>query len=363
MLEKNLIIFFVLISSLNATFLNMPKNYSPKVDNIKKLQNAQKEFTVLCLKPTISQLKTLKLIKHHSLCGISELPSKEGCRDIINCYLSEYVLNSMYKLSVDNSELSDLSPIAFFKSPRTFLLGENNISDISYLSGLDNIIDLSLVGNPIEDISALKDLEMIGLYINDTPLKDLSPLGEMISLHELSIGDNIEDIEVLKNLKNLKRLSIESKHTIDICQIKNLSNLEFLTIVSGGIRNIDCLTNYPNLISLTLKDMQLKDISVVANYSKLKYLTLKNVPVKDISMIKDLKVFRSIGLVNTKVEDVSVLTYMENNGRDISIGYGGLKSNPLVRCSPKNEDDISVGKSCYEKNGELKSFWKRWLGL
>lgn len=348
---------------LNAASISMPRNYNPEVDNVNEIKKSQQDFMKLCLNPSSSQLNTLQMIKSHTLCYVPTFPSEEGCKRIRNCYISQYARFGMYKFHLDDSNVSDLSPVQFFKSPRNFVLNKNNISDVSYLSKLDNIEELSLTGNPIEDISGLKNLKLNTLRINKTPIKDISPLRNMLSLKILTMGDNVKNLEPLKGLVNLRGLYLTTKHKIDICQIKNLNNLESLTVIGGNISDISCLSKLINLKSLTLQNMPLRDISIVKNFTKLKWLSLKNVNVDNISMIRNLKDFSILSLVNTKVQDLSVMTQMKTDGQRVYISRSDFEGNPLVRCSPKNDNDLSRGKSCYEKNGERKALWKLWLGF
>ena len=356
-----MISFFVASIYLHAATISIPKNNNPTVDNIKEIQKAQKDFMKLCLKPSPSQLNTLEIIKNNTSCSIPALPSVKGCQQIRNCYISKYQLYGMYKIELYDSNISDLSPLQFFMSPRNFILNGNNISDISYLSKLDNVEDLILSANPIKDISGLKNLKLYKLGIYATPINDISALKNMTSLRILTIGDNVKNIEPLKALVKLRVLNLKAKHKIDICQIKNLYNLELLAVSGGDITDISCLSKLVNLKSLTLEDMPLSDISVIKNYKKLEDLTLKNVKIDNIESIRNLKRFSVLGLVNTKVRDLSVLTQMKNNGHSVYFNHIYFKDNPLIHCSPKNDDDVSHGKSCYEKNGKRKSLLKMWL--
>lgn len=359
------IIFFILCTSvLEATGISMPKNHNPVVENEKEIDRAQKLFKKMCLNPSKSQLKSLKLVKRNTLCSVSSLPSEEGCRDITNCYISKYRRSGFYKFHLDDTDLVDLSPLEFFLSPTRFVLNNNKISNLTSLSKLNNIESLSLTDNPIKDISSLKNLNLQELRINNTPLRDISPLVNINTIDVLSIGNNIEDIEPLKYLKKLRLLNISSKNTIDICHIKNLENLDNLSIKGGNVSNIDCLKNLSKLTFLILEDMPLKDVSVIKNFKKLKFLHLTNVPVENIDAIESLKEFSSVSLINTKIKDLSVLTKMSNNNQRIYLSRTSFHGNKeLLRCSPKSNDDITEGKSCYEKNGMLKPLWKRWLGF
>ena len=94
-------------------------------------------------------------------------------------------------------------------------LGVNGISDLSELSGLTELKQLSLGQNLITDISPLKDLanlEELDLgqrlfHPDPNPLTlDLTPLIGLTNLKELSLGINgISDLSPLKGLTNLEK--------------------------------------------------------------------------------------------------------------------------------------------------------------
>ena len=70
-------------------------------------------------------------------------------------------------------------------------LEDNNISDISPLTGLTNLEELGLDGNEISDISPLSgltNLEMLGLDGNE--ISDISPLSGLTNLEELWLDRN-----------------------------------------------------------------------------------------------------------------------------------------------------------------------------
>ena len=86
--------------------------------------------------------------------------------------------------------------------------------------------------------------------------------------------------------------------------------------------------------------------------------------VESIDAVEGLKNLSTVGLIDTKVKDLSVLTIMVHRGQRVSLSRTWFRGNDqLIRCSPKSDEDIKRGKSCYEENGDLKPLWRRWLGL
>ena len=62
-------------------------------------------------------------------------------------------------------------------------------------------------------------------------------------------------------------------------------------------------------------------------------------------------------LENLPIDDLSALTALPK------LDYLYVRDIKLRHCSPRNEEEIRAGVSCYEKDGHLKSWWKRLLRM
>ena len=101
-------------------------------------------------------------------------------------------------------------------------LGHNEISDLSFLSGMQNLQILILADNKITDISVLsglKKLQYIELFMNR--IEDISPLGELPILVDLNLCHNrVSDLSPLYKCKLLDRLWVSN------CKIPKKSRAE-----------------------------------------------------------------------------------------------------------------------------------------
>ncbi|WP_171017868.1 leucine-rich repeat domain-containing protein [Aliarcobacter thereius] len=218
-----------------------------------------------------------------------------------------------------------------------------------------------VLGAKVKVLSNLTNLEELSLDQNS--LKDLKPLENLINLKYLSIsGKSIYDIEELDisslpKLKNLKRLFF-GVNPKNICVLNSLTQLEELTIISKGITDISCLDKLRNLKNLELYSNSIENIDVLKNYKKLKILKIEDTQIKNLDALKDLENLHTVYVKrNSKLEDTSAISYKE-------LGNYEAYDNPKLKwCSPKTYDDMINHKSCYEKDGTLKPFWKRWFGI
>ncbi|WP_323807952.1 leucine-rich repeat domain-containing protein [Halarcobacter ebronensis] len=236
------------------------------------------------------------------------------------------------------------------------------------LKYLTKLKELNLDGNPVSDLSALKDLKYLeDLDLYNTQVSDLSPINNIKTLKSLSYG-YMKDID-----------------TIDISQIKDLTNLEYLGLGNVKVKNFQMINNFINLTnfspprSITVEDMgtltnlkKLKrldldsakfitNIDFILNFPNIEHLFLNKTNIKDISVLKKLPKLTILNISGTQVTDASGI--MANTDIDPKYLTFTASNTQLRWCSPKNSQDIIDGKSCFEKDGTLKPFWKRWLGL
>lgn len=84
---------------------------------------------------------------------------------------------SLCSLIIDNNQISDISGLSGLMNLENLYLSYNQISDISALSRLTNLRSLWLQYNQISDISVLSGLTNLRqLYLWDNPISDYSPV-------------------------------------------------------------------------------------------------------------------------------------------------------------------------------------------
>ncbi|RXJ65260.1 hypothetical protein CRV08_15545 [Halarcobacter ebronensis] len=173
--------------------------------------------------------------------------------------------------------------------------------------------------------------------------------------------------------------------TIDISQIKDLTNLEYLGLGNVKVKNFQMINNFINLTNFSpTRTVTEQDMNTLINLKKLERLSLRNNTfITNIDFILNFPNMKELFLNNTSIKDISVLkklpklTILNISGTQVTDASGIMantdvhpeyltftaSNTPLRWCSPKNTQEIIDGKSCYEKDGTLKPFWKRWLGL
>ncbi len=137
---------------------------------------------------------------------------------------------------IPTNDLEELKPLEFLDL-RELIYQETIISDFSFLSKLTNLIDLRLsTQTDISDLSPISGLKnLVNLDVDMNNVSDLSSLKNLNNLETLFICDNpnISDLSPLENLPNLKKLYLNGE-TKKAAGISSLRNKQGLTIIDCG---------------------------------------------------------------------------------------------------------------------------------
>jgi hypothetical protein len=108
----------------------------------------------------------------------------------------------VWRVDLQNSQVSDVSPLAALKSLEYLSLDNTQVSDLSPLAELENLRELHFRRTAVSDLSPLAKLgNLILLVLSDTQVNDLSPLAELknlkwLRLHNTQVSD--EQVQELR---------------------------------------------------------------------------------------------------------------------------------------------------------------------
>lgn len=312
-------------------------------------------FLKMCNNPTASQKITLEAIAKAGLV--------KNNKDMCFKLSLKYIISNYPYIYIHSSEITDLTPLLHFPQLRNLSLSYNKIKDISLLKNFKYLEILELGDTLVDDLRPLENLKNLkNLNLYGTKVIDLSPLNNIKSLERLSysaeLTNNEINIKQIKDLKNLKYLGTLFAKAKNFCLINNFTKLKsFSPSDNVTSEDLSCLTKLKKLDRLSLKDSKITNLDFIVNFPELKDLFINDTKITNIDILKKVPKLEILNISNTKITDASAITGKDN---DFTFSSDGA---PLKRCSPKNSEDIKNGKSCYEKDGSLKVFWKRWLGV
>ena len=131
----------------------------------------------------------------------------------------------------------------------------------------DNIYYLDLRGYNVRTIQDLKYFKHLSsLYVSDVNRLDISPLSELIYLQELSVTNcDIYDLRPISCLYELKYLYMEDNLIEDLSPLSHLTELQILGLDRNNLHDVLDLSNMYNLRELYIDDNPISDISCIAS--------------------------------------------------------------------------------------------------
>ena len=178
-------------------------------------------------------------------------------------------LTKLTRLNIDHNSIMDISPLANLTELTFLEMQCNPIKDFSVLAYLTKLETLDLQGTGIRKVGVLQGL---------TNLEQLY-LGKIATC--LSEED-IPDISALSGLSNLSYLSIEDANVGDISALAGMTKLVSLNLRGNNISDISPLAGKPHLGTLDLTDNEVSDISILENLPGLMWIRLANNEVTNI---------------------------------------------------------------------------------
>jgi len=193
-----------------------------------------------------------------------------------------------------------------------FLLG-NNFTDISSLSTLTNMRNLSLGDNQSfnGDISVFRHFENLTHLFLASNFYDLTPIKYLTSLEHFSIWARYQllDLSYFTNPERITHLSLVGANVHDYSLIKYFTNLIYLSLQHNQINNISFLrnANFTNLITLSLWNNEIVDLTPLQGLTNLETLGIGNNMIVDVSPLSELANLTWLFLGDNMITDISSL--------------------------------------------------------
>jgi Leucine-rich repeat (LRR) protein len=210
-------------------------------------------------------------------------------------------------LGATDESLKSLSKVPWLKNLRLTVCNVTDISAVAELKGLRKLDATGCMG--ITDVKPLSGLtELVEVSLQRTAVKDIAPLANLAKLEALDLGATKIDLAQLKSFKRLKRLSLVGIDAKDWSPLAGLAELEDVSLASTNIKDLQMLAKATKMKRLYASYSQkLADISAVANMSELQHLEIKSTPAKSLAPLAKLAKLERVALVGTNITDLSPL--------------------------------------------------------
>ena len=222
----------------------------------------------------LTQLKTLEFWSY----GIGDLSPLAGLTQ-----LEELRIFGSEATYTTTAPLSGLTRLRVLYLPS--MADPANYLDLSGLSGMTELTNFTAYGGvtsyePLENLTKLQSLSLIGNYYDDDGPGDLSAFSNLTALTdlEISLSVNATDITPLGNLTDLRTLYLHTEGDRlhpglkDIGPLSKLQDLQSLTINSRSITDLSPLRELTNLQTADIRaygDAEITDWSPVEHVPNL----------------------------------------------------------------------------------------------
>ena len=225
----------------------------------------------------------------------------------------EIMLSDVYgitELNLRGNNISDISVLFVMENLVSLDLGDNDISDISALEKLTKLQKLTLDKNKIENISALSGLyQLISFSAEENQIVDVSPLSGLLNLYDVSMKNNqIEDITALSGLQKLEHLWLENNRITQVDKLKDLPALRVLLLDNNRIEEIHW-SDMPMLWALSLEQNNIREISL-KNMPELGMIDLDNNYITEVSGLAELEGLINLDLRGNPVESIEPVAHV-----------------------------------------------------
>ncbi|QWI41661.1 leucine-rich repeat domain-containing protein [Bacillus mycoides] len=228
-------------------------------------------------------------------------------RKNINEPITKEDLLQIKTLSIYSGEgINEIAGLEYMTNLEKLTLRESNVTDISVISGLRHLKYLDLSSNPIESIQPVSKLENLDmLFLRDNKITDLTPLSQMKKIKILDlIGNNIKDLTPLFTVLSLEEVYLANNQISNLSGIEKLKNVNLLWIGNNKISDVEPISKMSNLIELEIADSEIKDISSLSKLVKIQVLNLEENYISDISPLSNLTNLHEINLGANEISDI-----------------------------------------------------------
>ncbi len=278
---------------------------------------------------------------------------------------AEYTIykHQVIGLHIEKFELSRLpEKISKFKYLEYLNLYNNNLSDISAITGLIKLKRLYLKGNKLSKLPLIKNLQTLEkLNLSNNQLVDISALQDLENLTELNLSFNqLSDISALKHLQKLVALDISSNQIDDhnTNSLRNITGLKRLDISFNQITEITDIQHLTQLNRLFLRDNPIQKLPEwICDFSNMdiqwekynmnnNYMTLYNLPLKEppIEIVKQGKESIKDYFEQKKVAEIELKLILTGNSRAGKTTLLEFMKDPKVFTDKESTHGIMVEK-------------------
>lgn len=275
---------------------------SRKLYELKSLDLKASAFTSLELLSGLDHLETLDLSSTGPYVSLIPLTTLKGLKT----------------LSLQNTQIRDLTEIGKVSTLQHLNLNQNLIEDYRELENLKDLRTLSLAlssfaKNRLEDASSFIALEnLTDLNLEGHNISEVGPLFQMRRLKLLNLNNNplVSDL-IMPHAENLKTLFLEGTSVASL-RIENNSTLLNLNVGSPKLKELIFINSSKILKELSVSNSELRIIQTNQVFENLEVIKLFNNPLQNIFFLNGTTRLKNASLIKNQIPNISQLGLNKN---------------------------------------------------
>lgn len=232
-------------------------------------------------------------------------------------------LIELTELDISNNQVKDINSLKDTKRIKLLNINGNQIQDLSSLQNMKGLEELYAQKNGFSDISVLSNkskLEYADLGFNK--IKNLPSMKELICLKSMNLmGNEIQDISALADVGHMSG---------------------WIELSINNIQDIKALSGFDQLTGLFLTGNSISDITSIGTMRNLKTLDLRGNKISDLSALKALALLENLYLSRNPITDYSAVKgyYSILKDKDFDVNVPDITTRDPSQLTPEEEDSI-----------------------
>ncbi|CCP02470.1 Internalin-A precursor [Erwinia amylovora Ea644] len=255
------------VSTLNILNLTHLRALDKDISDLSGLEYAENLQLVTFTGNDITSLEPLKNLNHLYSVGFaynSNLKMEELLK-----------LEHITELDLSGNEYSgeEFDQLEKYSELTVLWLNSCQLNSISFMSGMNKLVQLQIQNNNLTNIDALNSSRLIGIWATNNRIVSLKNVANLSGLKRLWIDNNqLTSLDWLDKLGNVSHV-YASNNKIEKAVISGHQYIYLLQLDESNITEIE-LTNLPSLMQISLNYNRLASFSQAANLPALQSVSL-----------------------------------------------------------------------------------------
>lgn len=223
-----------------------------------------------------------KLFRNVKYVNVSDCSTFKSLADLENFKDLEY-------LYMNGRGIESLDGIENFPKIKSLFVDGNKIGDLGAVANLNSLKALSIADTGVSDLTPIKDKDLFTLIASNNEITDVSALSGMTGMKTLDLGYNkITDVSALSGMTELESIYLQKNEELESLHgLENAEKLVEIYAAQCSLNDISALANSTKLDTVYLSDNKIEDISALSGMNEMRYLSLSDNDVKSVAPLKD----------------------------------------------------------------------------